>query len=60
MADTRPWWERALAFSERRRVKDLVKRAARITELEPQFQELSDAQIVEKTRELERRVQEGG
>ena len=60
MADTRPWWERALAFSERRRVKDLEKRAARITELEPQFEVLSDAQLVEKTRELQRRVQEGG
>ncbi len=60
MADQRPWWERALAFSERRRVKDLVKRAARITELEPEFQKLTDAQIVEKTRELQRRVQEGG
>ncbi|MEO6866445.1 MAG: preprotein translocase subunit SecA, partial [Gaiellales bacterium] len=60
MADTRPWWERALAFSERRRVKDLVKRAARITELEPEFQKLSDAQLLEKTRELQQRVQEGG
>ena len=60
MADTRPWWERALAFSERRRVKTLVKRAARITELEPQFQQLTDAQLVEKTHELQRRVQEGG
>ncbi|MCB0878000.1 MAG: preprotein translocase subunit SecA, partial [Thermoleophilia bacterium] len=60
MADTRPWWERALAFSERRRVKDLVKRAARITELEPQFEPLTDAQLVEKTRELQQRVQEGG
>ncbi|MCW2927482.1 MAG: preprotein translocase subunit SecA [Thermoleophilia bacterium] len=60
MADTRPWWERALAFSERRRVKELVKRAARITELEPEFQRLSAAQIVEKTHELQRRVQEGG
>jgi preprotein translocase subunit SecA len=60
MADQRPWWERALAFSERRRVKDLVKRAARITELEPEFQKLTDAQIVEKTRELQQRVQEGG
>jgi preprotein translocase subunit SecA len=60
MADTRPWWERALAFSERRRVKDLVKRAKRITALEPQFEQLTDEQLVEKTRELERRVQEGG
>jgi preprotein translocase subunit SecA len=60
MADTRPWWERALAFSERRRVKDLVKRATRITQLEPEFQALSDAQIIEKTRELQQRVQEGG
>jgi preprotein translocase subunit SecA len=60
MADQRPWWERALAFSERRRVKDLVKRAARITQLEPQFEQLSDAQLVEKTRELQQRVQEGG
>ncbi|MCW2920141.1 MAG: preprotein translocase subunit SecA [Thermoleophilia bacterium] len=60
MADQRPWWERALAFSERRRVKDLVKRAARITELEPEFQKLTDAQIVAKTRELQQRVQEGG
>jgi preprotein translocase subunit SecA len=60
MADSRPWWERALAFSERRRVKDLVKRAARISELAPEFEKLTDAQIVEKTRELERRVQEGG
>ena len=60
MAEQRPWWERALAFSERRRVKDLVKRATRITELEPEFQKLSDAQIIEKTRELQQRVQKGG
>ncbi|MCW2959945.1 MAG: preprotein translocase subunit SecA [Thermoleophilia bacterium] len=60
MAEVRPWWERALAFSERKRVKELVKRAARITELEPEFQKLSDAQIREKTEELRRRVQEGG
>ena len=59
MADQRPWWERALAFSERRRVKEFVKRAARISELEPEFQKLSDAQIIEKTRELEQRVANG-
>ncbi|MCW2955741.1 MAG: preprotein translocase subunit SecA [Thermoleophilia bacterium] len=60
MAEVRPWWERALAFSERKRVKELVKRAARITELEPEFQKLSDAQLREKTAEFQRRVQEGG
>ena len=60
MAEERPWWERALAFSERRRVKELVRRAARITELEPAFQKLSDAEILAKTDELRKRVQEGG
>ena len=60
MAETRPWWERALAFSERRRVKDLVKRAKRITLLEPEFEKLTDAEIRAKTDELRTRVQEDG
>ncbi|MCW2972693.1 MAG: preprotein translocase, SecA subunit [Thermoleophilia bacterium] len=60
MAEARPWWERALAFSERRRVKELVRRAARITELEPDFQKLTDAEILAKTDELRKRVQEEG
>ncbi|MCW2949492.1 MAG: preprotein translocase subunit SecA, partial [Thermoleophilia bacterium] len=59
MAEARPWWERALAFSERRRVKELVKRAARITELEPEFQKLTDAEILAKTDELRARVRDG-
>ena len=52
MAEARPWWERALAFSERRRVKDLVKRAARITELEPEFQKLTDAELAREDRRV--------
>lgn len=59
-AETRPWWERALAFSERRRVKDLVKRAKRITLLEPEFEKFTDAEILAKTDELRKRVQEDG
>lgn len=46
MADDRPWWQKALAFSERRRVKDLMARGARIADLEPEFEKLSDADLM--------------
>ena len=45
MAEQRPLFERMLAFSERRRVKDLIRRASRIVELEPSMQALSDDEL---------------
>jgi len=52
MADERPWWQKALAFSERRRVKVLMARGARIVDLEPEMQKLSDAELAARTVEL--------
>src|SRR4051794_8049305 len=45
MAEQRPWYERALAFSERRRLKQIVARAERITDLEPEMQRRSDDEL---------------
>jgi preprotein translocase subunit SecA len=52
MAEQRPLWERALSFSEKRRLKSLTARAARIADLEPQMQKLSDDELRAKTAEF--------
>ncbi|MBC7643496.1 MAG: preprotein translocase subunit SecA, partial [Thermoleophilia bacterium] len=57
MADERPWWQKALAFSERRRVKVLMARGARIVDLEPEMQKLSDSELAAKTAEFMQRYQ---
>jgi preprotein translocase subunit SecA len=59
MAETRPWWERALAFSERRRVKALTERGNRIADLEPDMEKLSDNELRGKTAEFRTRFENG-
>lgn len=43
-----------------RKVKSVRSLVARINDLEPEFQALSDEGIKQKTAEFQRRVQEGG
>ena len=52
-------FEKALRFGEGRRLKRLAQQAAYIGTLEPEFQELSDEQLVGKTAEFRQRIENG-
>jgi preprotein translocase subunit SecA len=51
--------EKALRFGEGRRMKRLAEQAAYITTLEPQFRELSDSELRDKTVEFRERLANG-
>jgi preprotein translocase subunit SecA len=51
--------EKALRFGEGRRMKRLQEQAAYITTLEPEFQALSDAELLAKTAEFRERLENG-
>src|SRR5712671_907604 len=51
--------EKALRFGEGRRMKRLEEQAAYITTLEPDFRELSDADLQAKTAEFRQRLENG-
>src|SRR5512132_2725441 len=51
--------EKVLRFGEGRRVKRLADQAAYITTLEPEFEELSDAELAAKTVEFRQRIENG-
>ena len=51
--------EKALRFGEGRRMKRLQQQAAYITTLEPEFQALSDAELLAKTTEFRQRLENG-
>jgi preprotein translocase subunit SecA len=51
--------EKALRFGEGRRMKRLAEQAAYITSLEPEFRELSDAELRSKTAEFRQRLDNG-
>src|SRR5690349_22261463 len=51
--------EKVLRFGEGRRVKRLAQQAAYIGTLEPEFEQLSDEQLAEKTAEFRRRIENG-
>src|SRR5689334_2814908 len=51
--------EKALRFGEGRRMKRLAEQAAYITSLEPEFRELSDAELRNKTAEFRQRLDNG-
>jgi preprotein translocase subunit SecA len=51
--------EKALRFGEGRRMKRLAEQAAYITSLEPEFRELSDADLRAKTVEFRQRLENG-
>ena len=51
--------EKVLRFGEGRRVKRLAEQAAYIGTLEPQFEELSDAELAGKTAEFKQRIENG-
>jgi preprotein translocase subunit SecA len=51
--------EKALRFGEGRRMKRLAEQAAYITTLEPEFRELSDADLRAKTVEFRQRLENG-
>jgi preprotein translocase subunit SecA len=51
--------EKALRFGEGRRMKRLAEQAAYITTLEPEFRELSDAELRAKTVEFRQRLENG-
>src|SRR5881394_2088093 len=52
-------FEKALRFGEGRRLKRLAEQAAYIGTLEPEFQELSDAELAGKTAEFRQRIENG-
>src|SRR5207253_1649002 len=52
-------FEKVLRMGEGRRLKRLADQAAYITELEPQFEALSDDQLREKTAEFRQRLENG-
>src|SRR5438034_4054279 len=51
--------DKVLRFGEGRRLKRLAEQAAYIGTLEPEFQELSDAELAGKTAEFRRRIENG-
>jgi preprotein translocase subunit SecA len=51
--------EKALRFGEGRRLKRLAEQAAYITTLEPDFEGLSDAELLGKTAEFRQRIENG-
>jgi preprotein translocase subunit SecA len=51
--------EKVLRFGEGRRVKRLAEQAAYIGTLEPEFEALSDAELVGKTAEFRQRIENG-
>jgi preprotein translocase subunit SecA len=52
-------FEKALRFGEGRRLKRLAEQAAYIGTLEPEFEELSDAELAGKTAEFRQRIENG-
>jgi preprotein translocase subunit SecA len=52
-------FEKVLRFGEGRRVKRLADQAAYIGTLEPEFEKLSDAELVGKTAEFRQRIENG-
>src|SRR5262245_60198886 len=51
--------ERVLRIGEGRRLKRLADQAAYITSLEPEFEQLSDAELAAKTPEFKERLENG-
>ena len=51
--------EKVLRFGEGRRLKRLAEQAAYIGTLEPELEQLSDAQLAAKTAELKQRLENG-
>jgi len=52
-------FEKVLRFGEGRRLKRLAEQAAYITSLEPDFEALSDAELLGKTAEFKQRLENG-
>src|SRR5215510_3121790 len=52
-------FEKVLRFGEGRRLKRLAEQAAYITSLEPEFEALSDAELLAKTAEFRQRLENG-
>ena len=52
-------FEKVLRIGEGRRLKRLAEQAAYITSLEPDFEELSDAELLGKTAEFKQRIENG-
>src|SRR5438128_5456288 len=52
-------FEKILRVGEGRRMKRLAEQAAYITSIEPEFQELSDEQLRDKTVEFRQRLEKG-
>ena len=52
-------FEKVLRLGEGRRLKRLAEQAAYITSLEPDFEELSDAELLAKTAEFKQRIENG-
>src|SRR5687767_12311351 len=52
-------FEKVLRIGEGRRLKRLAEQAAYITSLEPDFEELSDADLIAKTAEFKERIENG-
>ena len=52
-------FEKVLRFGEGRRLKRLAEQAAYITSLEPDFESLSDAELLAKTTEFKQRLENG-
>ena len=52
-------FEKALRFGEGRRLKRLGEQAAYIGSLEPEFENLSDAELAGKTAEFKQRIENG-
>jgi len=52
-------FEKVLRVGEGRRLKRLAEQAAYITSLEPEFEALSDAELLAKTAEFRQRLENG-
>ena len=52
-------FEKILRVGEGRRMKRLAEQAAYITSIEPEFRELSDEQLRDKTIEFRQRLEDG-
>ncbi len=59
MADNYGGFEKVLRLGEGRRVKRLAQQAAYISTLEPDFEQLSDAELAAKTVEFRERIENG-
>ncbi len=59
MAEKRPWWERALAVSERRRVRALVGRVSRINDYEPEYEGMRDDELAGSYQRFRDRYENG-